>query len=178
MKAKPNISLIVGIAIPILMVIFVAVSIYVPGLFIKPTVNFLYVNGNNDSYSCAWVYETHGGVVTRIEQPNSLKDPGYIRSDCEQELYVYDVEKNESLPITFEEAQRLRLDESPISSDGFELVRGNSGGGDFLFLFDMGRDYNSVYLKGHNVSRKANIRPSGDVEYTYLNYQLLGWIIP
>ena len=40
---KKNITLILGISIPILMILFVAGSIYLPGLFIKPHFNFLYV---------------------------------------------------------------------------------------------------------------------------------------
>ena len=38
---KKHIPLIIGISIPILMILFVAGSIYLPGLFIKPGYNFL-----------------------------------------------------------------------------------------------------------------------------------------
>ncbi|HRH93631.1 MAG TPA: hypothetical protein PKV72_03820 [Candidatus Peribacteria bacterium] len=178
MKSKPNISLIIGIAIPIVMVLFVACSIYLPGLFIQPKVDFLYMTGSNDRYSCKMIYEVHGGTLQHIVPPSPYNDPAYVKQECSPMFYVYDVKTNESREVTFEEAQKLKADPSAVSPDGFELVRGNGGGGDFLFLFDMGRDYNSVYLKGHNVSRKVNIKRTGGDEYSYLDYQFLGWILP
>lgn len=175
MKSKPNISLIVGIAIPILMVVFVACSIYLPGLFIQPKQNFLYMTGNNDAYYCNAVFEVHGGKLTSVKPQAPYNDPAYVKTACDRAFHIYDVATNEVKDLTVEEAMALSLDNSPLSSDGFEVVRGGRSG-DFMFLFDVGSDYNTMYLRGHNVSRKLNIvRHEYD---NYYNFQFLGWILP
>jgi len=67
MESKKNVSLIVGIAIPILMICLIAVSIYLPLLFAPaPQFNFLYVAG--DSYS-------HYGVKNGSLVKNEVKYP-------------------------------------------------------------------------------------------------------
>lgn len=177
MKAQKNVSLIVGIAIPIVMVLFVAASIYLPGLLIQPKTNFVYMTGSsNDLYTCKMVYQVHGGAVVQVKPQAPYNDPSYVKQECVPLFYEYDVAANTKRELTFDEVKKLKLDPSPMSPDGFELVHGGSGGGDFLFLFDMNRDYNSMFLKGHNVSRKVNMNPNG--EYSYFDYQFLGWVLP
>jgi hypothetical protein len=83
-------------------------------------------------------------------------------------LYVYDAKTNTSHEVSFEEAQSLNLDPNTESPDGFSVVRGNQNGG-FLF-FSSNSDYNKVYLTGHNVSKKTNLRLNGD------NFRFIGWI--
>ena len=60
MQIKKNISLIVAIAIPIAMILFVAASIYLPSIFVKPHDNFVYTFG--DAY--ARPYSVSGTTLT------------------------------------------------------------------------------------------------------------------
>jgi len=173
---KKNITLLVGMSIPILMILFVAGSIYLPGLFIQPKFNFLYVSGA-DSYYSKYQYSVQNGKLVRSEiqrLENQIYQP-----PREVKLYIYDVAKNESKEISFEEAQNLNLDSSIISPDGFEIVYGSRGEGFFPFFFLSERDYNTLYLKGHNVSKKLNLQLSGSY-YNYYNYydnfRFIGWI--
>lgn len=86
---KKHITLVVGISIPILMILFVAASIYLPGLFIQPKFNFLYAcdhyyYGDHDQYS------VRNGKLVKTERhtPKGQTPP------LEQEItlyYVYDV---------------------------------------------------------------------------------------
>lgn len=87
-------------------------------------------------------------------------------------LYIYDATKNLSQEISFEEAQKLNLDANIKSPDGFEVVHGNQNNG-FLF-FSSDNNYNTVYLTGHNVSKKLNLQLNGSSYYD--NFRFLGWI--
>lgn len=176
-STKNNVSLIIGIAIPFAMIAFVAGSIYLPGLFAKPTVDFVYAVNTNNHYDCKWRYEVQGDKVTQVDarQPYDAKD--LVRRDCQTTFYRYDVLRDKNIELTLEEAQALKLSAATISPDGFEIVRGGRSGG-FLFLFDVGSDYDSVYLRGHNVSRKLAIQKSALYPYSYPDYQFLGWVVP
>jgi len=175
---KKNITLIVGISIPILMILFVAGSIYLPGLFIQPKFNFLYVSGDDYYYYNQYQYSVQNGKLVRreVQRPkNQIYQP--LQEVQEVKLYIYDVAKNESKEISFEEAQNLNLDSNTKSPDGFEVVYGSRGDGFlpffFPFFFLSERDYNTLYLKGHNVNKKLNLQLSGSY---YNNFRFIGWI--
>ena len=165
---KKNITLVLGISIPILMILFVAGSIYLPGLFIQPKFNFFYVS--DDYYYNQYQYSVQNEKLVRseIQKPENKN----YQPPREVKLYVYDVAKNESREIPFEEAQNLNLDSNSTSPDGFEVAYGSRGDGFFPFFFYSGTDYNTRYLKGHNVSKKLNLQSSG----SYYNFRFLGWI--
>ena len=169
---KKNITLVVGISIPILMILFVAGSIYLPGLFIQPKFNFLYVSGDDYYYYNQYQYSVQNGKLVRseIQQPENrnYQPPGEVK------LYIYEVAKNESREISFEEAQNLNLDSNNISPDGFEVTYGICGDGFFPVFFWSERDYSTRYLKGHNVSKKLNLQLNGGSYYN--NFRFIGWI--
>ena len=167
MDKKPNIPLILGISVPILMILFVAGSIYLPGLFIKPKYNFIYVSG--DDYYYGRQYSVINGQLVK----NEVKPPDYYRPRTEPKLFIHDVSNNESREISFEEAQKLNLDSNIISKDGFEVIYGSRGDGIFPFFFFSGRDYNSRYISGHNVSKKLNVQFNGSY---YNGFQFIAWI--
>ena len=168
---KKNITLVIGILIPILMILFVATSIYLPRLFISPHYNFLYASG--DYYYNRQQYSVRNGrlVKREIERP---KHYNYSPPRVESTLYLYDVAKNESKEISFVEAQSLNLDSSSKSPDGFEVVHGRRGDGFFPFFFWSERDYSDLYLTGHGVSKKINLQMNASPYYN--NFRFLGWI--
>lgn len=172
MRAKQNISLIVGIAIPVLMIALVAASIYLPGLFSPaPKVNFLYVIG--DDYYQGRQYAIENGKLTKreVKYPEHYT-PGVVR------LFIHDVTTNQSREVSFAEAQQLSLDANAKSPDEFEVVYGSRGDGIFPLLFFHSEDYNAVYLKGHNTSKKLNLQapPTGSYYYYPNRFRFLGWI--
>ena len=163
---KKHIPLIIGISIPILMILFVAGSIYLPGLFIRPGYNFLYVSGASNY---GQPYSVANGKLVQ----NDVKYPANYYPPAQPELFVYDSAKNQSQGISFADAQNLNLDPTAQSPDGFEVVSGSNGGGDY-FPFDFGpSNYNDGwYLKGHNLDKKINVQTVG----SYYNLTFLGWI--
>lgn len=168
MSSKKNISLIIGIAIPIFMIFLIIISIYVPSLFAPtPRFNFLYVT--EDSYGQYFQYVVENGKLVKRE----VKYPKHYTSRVAR-LFVYDVSANEDKEVSFEEAQKLNLDASAKSPDGWEVVYGRREDGVFPLFFSVSRDYNVMYLKGHNTSKKLNLRSLGS--YYYRNRRFLGWI--
>ncbi len=172
-----KISLIVGLLIPVLMVIVVAASIYLPRLFAQPpTINFLYLGGAN-------YYDFYGDQEYRVENnvlvrhvTDASSSPFYQPSRGEPMFYLYDVHKDQARTVSFDEASRLKLDSSPTSADGFTIVRGGQGGGGFFpfFFFEgSGGDYYARYLSGHGTTRKLNLGTGGTFGD---NFRFLGWI--
>ncbi len=171
MEIKKNAPLLLGISIPILTILFVAGSVYLPGLFIKPRFDFLYASGGN-YYGAREQYSIQNGKLVKSQR---LEEIPLDRSPREEpRLFVHHVEKNESTELSFEEAQNLTLDSSAISPDGFEVVYGSSGEGIFPFFFWTGTDRGNQYLQGHWVSKRLNLPRSGG----YYGARFLGWVKP
>lgn len=164
MDIKRNFTLILAIAIPVLMILFVAGSIYLPGFFIKPKNNFLYFLGDN-YYGKQYSVQNGNLIESYVERP-------YSPQDINSKLYLYDIKKNESREISFQEAKNFNLDSNRISSDGFEVVNGSTESGFFPFFFYERTDYSTLYLRGHNISKKLNIDLNGSY---YNNFHFLGW---
>ena len=133
MPLKKNSSLIVGIAIPVFMIVLIAVSIYLPFLFAPaPQFDFLYVSG--DAYAPNRQYGVENGVLVKYEAPSL--EQRYTPKDAR--LFIHNVLKNTDQEVSFEEAQKLQLDARLLSPDGYEVVYGSSEYGFFPFFFSGG----------------------------------------
>src|SRR5262249_46394988 len=118
-------------------------------------------------------YVVSGGQLVQnpIPNPTTPTPPGYVKPDnIEPHFYIYDVTKDTATELTFAQAQSYKLDSSNSSSDGYVIAQGN-GGGD-LFFGSSG-DYSSWFIKGHNRSRKLNLKLNSS---NYYNFQFLGWV--
>ena len=177
MDAKKNLPLIFGVSIPILMILFVALSIYVPQMFVRPQYDFLYLTGNNNCYiapnSNIQVYSVQSGKLIRNILDQQLQ-ACKVAQVPELKIYLYSVANNKSQEVSFEDVQNLNLSDSAQSPDGFEIVNGNSsGGGFFPFFWGGSSDYDSHYIQGHNVSKKLNVQYSNGY---YNEFTFLGWV--
>ena len=171
---RKNASIIVGISIPIVMILFVACSIYLPALFIQPKYNFLYMNNSEYYGDYGWKYDVQDDRLVRkvVNHSYSYESPIYSMSD-EPGLYIYDVAKNDSTKVTFTEADQLDLSPQDLSPDGFKVLQGNGSGGGFFPFFNSNNDYSTYYLNGNNVNKKLNIQLSGNDTYSF---RFLGWV--
>ncbi len=170
MNPKKNVSLIVGIAIPFLMIILVAISIYVPALFAPaPRINFLYMTGDDYGQGHEYIVENSSLVKREVKYPEHYT-PSVAR------FFLHDTPANDDKELSFEEAQKLKLKTSVKSSDGWEVVYGNTDYGAFPLFFGGTTDYNAMYLKGHNASKKLNLQSPNDERYYYRARRFLGWI--
>jgi hypothetical protein len=170
---RKNTSLILGVLIPVFMILAVAVSIYLPRLFVRPQTNFLYSIGY-DAYfdGSKQTYVVKNGYLTQ-NYINPASDGNYYPPDSEPKLYYYDVTENASHQITFSQAARFRLSVQDFSPDGFVITQGETSDGNF-FPFILSSSYSMErYLKGHGVTRKINLYPGS----SYYDFHFLGWII-
>lgn len=182
-----KISLIVGIAVPILMILFVAAAVYLPPLFQKPAFDFVYTNtdfsynkptlkvvDNKLTFEC----NNYGGVVIPVTDSTSTSVDGSstTTSQCDAadigDIYRYNVKTGQSAKISFTDAAKLSLDSNGKSTDGFEVVQG-SNSGDLFGFFGSGGSYYDVYIKGHSVRKKINVTTKQSGGY---DFKFLGWV--
>lgn len=168
MKTRKNIPLIVGLAIPVLMVLFVAGSIYLPGFFVRPRFSFLYSTG--DSYYSRYQYSLENGKLVE----NEVEYPKHEVVRSKPNLFVYDIVEDKGMAVSFEEAQQLTLNPNSKSPDGFEVDCGRKSTGYFLLFFDSFRDCSSRFIKGRGTSKKLNVQLRGGSDYSF---QFLGWLV-
>jgi hypothetical protein len=165
---KKNVPLIVGLAIPVLMIIFVALSIYLPSLFNKPQYDFIYTNiGTYNGRTTYQVDKTNHVIEVPVPITDLVPKPTIY--DPQPELYYYSETSNTSRKLTLDEAKKFNLDTNLTSVDGYEVTQGQ-GSGDFFF--GGGYDYNSIYVKGHGINKKV----STPNNYGYYNFRFLGWV--
>ncbi|MBI2609597.1 hypothetical protein HYW53_00275 [Candidatus Giovannonibacteria bacterium] len=163
---KKNITLIIGLTIPLVMILVVAGSIYLPSLFVSPKYDFIYIS--SASYSSRYTYAVENEKLIRTERP--AEERSMSRTIFDEKIYYYGIEENKSREISFDEASRLNLVSSYKSPDGFEISYGSSGDGIFPFFPRSSRDR---YLKGNGVAKKLNME-AGNI-YAY-DFQFIGWV--
>jgi len=174
MNFRKNASLLVGLAIPLVLIIAVIVSIYIPRLTNKPPhYNFLYTS--NNYYPSNVRFKVQQGKLIREELPLDPSYPQPIKDSLaitEPTFFLHDVTRNESREISFAEAQQLKLDPNRESPDGYSLQQGSNNG---VFPFFYNGPYGvSWFLTGHTTSHKMNVKQTTD----YGGVELLGWVIP
>lgn len=165
MEIKKNASLIAAIAIPILMILAISASVYLPAMFVHPQYDFIYTDG--DRYGSLYRYEVNGNFL--VKKDNAC-GAGYSSEYCSSRtdsvrIYYYDVAKGESREIYFSEAAQIKLDPMSKSPDGFEIA--SAGGGGPFFS----GDYNAKFLKKGAYSKKIN-----RLSANRYDFEFLGWV--
>lgn len=169
---KSNFPLVVGIGLPVIILVGLFLFAFLlPNFFIHPSYNFLYEAG--DSY-----YDRNFQVENQILV---FRCTGNEYRDCDRQMnnasfYIYDVAKNANVSTSFSEAQKLKLDPSDVSPDGYRFVATNEGGGfGFFPIF-----WDSSSSRGH-AFQKGWLRKTLELKsrsYHNNNVQFLGWILP
>lgn len=168
---KQNISLIIGLSIPVAMILFIAIAINAPRWFNSTDpakYDFLYTTGQADPNV---TYSVENGRL--IEKKRPVPENASTTSPHQIHFFVHDVSENSSREIQIEEALSLSLDSSNRSPDGFKVVNGRRGG---WFIFDWGRRTNERYLTNESFSEKLNLETNAGNYNYYWNFRLLGWV--
>ncbi len=168
---KQNITLIIGLSIPVAMILFVAIAINAPHWFSTtepPQYDFLYTSGHHNPHIS---YQVKEGRLQR--QDTTVSQGGTKAAEVQQRFFIHDVSTNTSREVSEDEAMSLQLDGSLRSADGFRLESGNRGG---WFLFGYGRDYRTRYLVKENYSKKLELESPDENYRYYWNIRFLGWI--
>ncbi|MDJ0654718.1 MAG: hypothetical protein QNJ40_11215 [Xanthomonadales bacterium] len=164
-----KISLIIGLGIPVLMVVFIAAAIHLPRWLstpIDPAFDFLYSVGWPQEFS----YRVEQGRLLRVDS----KPPAHGGRGDGARLYLHDVSANRSRELTWDQASRLLLDSAPASPDGFRVESGRKPG---WFFFDYRHDYNRRFLVRNHHSIEQSLEFSASGPYYGSSFRLLGWVV-
>jgi hypothetical protein len=161
MKLNKNWPLIVGVAVPVIAVVAIAVSIYVPRLYVHPQYNFVYA----ENLGYAPVPCSINDTLPTTQISRLLPCGGYS-------VYLYNVSTNTNTQITASDENSYSLDTSQASPDGFTVGPSYSSGGP---LFDdIPYDPNQVYLTKGTYSRKLNTLDTNSDDGD--TFEFLGWV--
>ena len=186
---KQNLTLVLAFSLPILLIVIVALSTYLPSLFLSTNYNFVYsdcTDGTNyyyhncNNYLQNRLVVVNGKLVVNDINPTLDSDNDGIpdiNENYKERIFLHDTEKNESREITIEEARGLSLNNLVTSPDGISVSSDYSRGAEFLFLFDGGSSYGYYLMKGNNKS-KLNLINNDDRYYYQDNFQFIGWVLP
>jgi len=189
---KKNFALLLAFILPIALIAVVAVSAYLPSLFLSTNYNFIYTSctdGTNYyySYNCENYLQKRYSVVDNKLVVNEI-DPNLdldndtipdIKESYTDRIFLHDTKKNESREITLEEANALTLNSLLTSPDGVTVSsRYDRGGGDFFFIFGGGSSSHGYYLTKGKSRDKLNLINSADQYYYQNNFQFVGWVSP
>lgn len=188
---KNNFALVLAFSLPVLLIVVIALSAYLPSLFISTDYNFVYsscTDGSNNyySYRCDNYLQkrysvVNGRLVVNDVDPTLDSDSDGIpdvKEGYTARLFLHDTKNNETREITLQEAQSLTLNELITSPDGVSVSSYYDRGADFFLLFDGGSTYGYYLMKG-NAKSKLNLINNDENRYYYRdNFQFIGWVLP
>ncbi len=188
---KKNFAILLAFILPILLIIIVALTAYLPSLFLSTNYNFVYTSCTDGRgyypYPCANYLQKRYSVVdnklvtnpvdtTQDSDKNGVPDFSEKYSD---RIFLHDTKKNESREITLKEAQLLTLNDLLTSADGVTVSSAyDRRGNDFSFIFGGGSSTYGYYLTKGNSRSKINLINSSDQYYYQNNFQFMGWVLP
>jgi hypothetical protein len=189
---KKNFALLLAFSLPIILILGIAVSAYLPSFFISTSYNFIYAtcsDGRDYYYSdhCNDYLSKHYAVVNNKLVENYVDMAQYTNKNDSTNpsekytgrIFLYDTKKNESREITLTEAQTLTLNNLLTSPDGITVSSdySYSGSSDF-FPFGGGHSSYGYYLTKGKSKSKINLINNSDRYYYQNNFQFVGWVLP
>ena len=187
---KKNFAILLAFILPILLIVIVALSSYLPSLFLSTNYNFVYTactDGRNSyPYYCENYLQKRYSVVDNklvvnpVDLTQDSNKDGVVdfKQNYTARIFLHDTKKNESREITLAEAQMLTLNNLLTSPDGVTVSSNYSyNGGDF-FPFSGGRSSYGYYLTQGKSKSKINLINSTDQYYYQNNFQFIGWVLP
>jgi hypothetical protein len=187
---KKNFAIVLAFLLPILLIVGVVLSIYIPSKFLSTDYDFVYTSctdGVRYDYRCDnYLPQRYSVVDAKLvvndidpeqdSDKNGVKD---IDEKYNARIFLHNTQTNESREITKEEAMSLTLSGLLTSPDGVTVSDAyNRNGGDFFYLFGGGSSSYGHYLtKGKSKKRLDLINDDGRYYY-WNNFQFIGWVSP
>ena len=187
---KKNFAILLAFLLPIALIVIVALTTYLPSLFISTSYNFIYTacsDGRNyypycDNYlQKRYSVKDNKLIMNAVDLTQDSNKDGVLdfKQNYDTRIFLHDTQRNESREITFEEARTLTLNNLLTSPDGVTVSNNyNYNGGDFPFIFGGGRSSYGYYLTKGKSKRKLNLINNNDQYYYQNNFQFLGWVLP
>ncbi len=184
---KKHLVVVVAFSLPILVIVGVALSVYLPSFFVSTNYNFVYAmctenSGYYPRCSSGYLQKQYVVVdgkltIVPINPTDDFNRNGKpdVQEGYTPRIFLHDTEKNESREITVTEARALTLNNLLTSPDGVSVSSDWSGGADFLFV--NGRSSYGHYLVKGKSRQKLNLINDRN-DYYYGNFQFIGWVVP
>ncbi len=183
---KKNFILLIAFSLPLVLIAVVAISVYLPSLFLSTSYNFLYSQCHDGRYyyECGYKYENYfsvidGKIVINSTSTITRDNNGAIKlsNGYSMRIFLHDTEKNESREINIQEAELLTLNNLLTSPDGVTISEDYESSPGF-FIFDGGRSSHGYYLTKGRSKAKLNLINNNDRYYYYNNFKFIGWVVP
>lgn len=160
MKLKEKLPLFVGIFLPILLILYVITTTYLPTLYVKPGYNFIFAGENYNESNINIV----NGKISIQPRYRNYRYGNYVSE--RPTLYLYDSALDKSTLISVEDTYKYSIDPSSKSPDGFTVGRKDSSYSYFPFF--SGSSNRGIYFSGKGLNRKI-------LENEY-NFKFIGWV--
>lgn len=170
-KKKTDPALLIGLGIPVAMIVLIAAAIAIPRFLSgieDPQYDFLYAVG----YVQGQRLFVHEGRL-QLKAPESEDEVPGSSARPELQFFIHRVGENSSERLSFEQASDLRLDDTVLSPDGYQIVYGRKS--EFPFPMWSSRDYRTRYLQKDGRAIKLELEIGESFRYSY-NMTFLGWI--
>lgn len=189
---KKNFAILLAFILPIVLIAVVALSTYLPSLFLSTSYNFIYTScadGTNYyySYNCNHYLQKRFSVVGKKIVANTV-DPTLdsdkntvpdINEKYSARIFLHDTAKNESREITLEEAQTLTLHSLITSPDAVTVSSSyDRKSGSPFYIFGGSSSSFGYYLTKGKSRDKLNLINNTDQNYYRNNFQFIGWVLP
>ena len=186
---KNNLAIVLAFSLPVVLIVAVALSTYLPSLLLSTNYNFLYASCGYDvnsfSRRCDTFLQNRYSVVEGslvVNELDPLQDSDNdgtmdIDENYTSRIFIHDTENNESREISLEEAETLSLNKLLTSPDGVTVSSQFDRGADF-FIFYGGRSSHGYYLTKGNSRSELNLISNQDRFYYRDNFQFIGWVLP
>ena len=167
---KENITLIIGLSIPVVMVLFIAGAIYLPSLFINvepPKFSFIYMTNNGrDGY-------TYQVKENKLSREKIKQKKNYYNSNQQPvRFFIHNIKTHKNKELSFEEASLVSINSNFESPDGFKIENGRRSYGFFPF-YSRG-NYYTRYITKEGYAEKLKLHTNR--RNYYYSFRFLGWL--
>jgi hypothetical protein len=172
---RGNSALVIAFALPILLILIVTVTTYLPSLLLTTKYNFLYATciPNNSTYSYACDTSTYPRYI--VQNKKIVESGTKPNNTNTSRIFYHDTKSNTSREISPEDAKRLTVDEKLTSPDNVTVTDHYQSGVSVFPFFDSNSSYGYYLTNGAN-KRKLNLISDTNTYYRS-DFQFLGWII-
>ena len=187
---KEHFIVILAFMLPLLLIVGLAVSTYIPSLLLSTKYDFVYATcGDGTNYYYEYRCEMYLNSLYTVENGKLLLrdvDPAQdsdndktpdVAENYVTRLFLHDTQTNEGREITLNEAQSLDLNKLITSPDGVSVESVYNDSVDFFIFFDGSSNYGYYLTKGRKKS-KLNLVNDDDRYYYRDNFKFIGWVIP
>lgn len=170
---KKNIPLYIGISLPVILIIVIAVAVYVPRIIANPEYDFIYLVDDSNQRSIhlneqvCTEYKIENDRLIEVGEQNQYPS-GMCVSD-EVIFYRHDLSEGINKEISVETVKTLKVDSQHVSPDGWSFRREYANNGIFE-IFGGRRNYEWLVVKN-------SVRLPVNINENYYNVRFVGWVI-